>query len=78
MNKYKYDCMTLTASSYNNKITVELSRESTADEVFEAFKTLMLGLTFHKDAFDDQVARYYEEHLAHDRVAGCSRPSERY
>jgi hypothetical protein len=60
--KYKFNELTLTASSYNRKISVEIPMDSTSNEVFEAFKTLMVGLTFHEDAFNDAVVNYFYEH----------------
>ena len=59
--KYKFNELTLTASSYNRKISVEIPMDSTSNEVFEAFKTLMVGLTFHEDAFNDAVVNYFYE-----------------
>lgn len=59
---HEYDKTVLTASSYNNKVTIEIPLESTADEVFIAFKTLMVGLTFLPKAFDDAVVKYYHEY----------------
>lgn len=35
--------------------------DSTSNEVFEAFKTLMVGLTFDEDAFNDAVVNYFYE-----------------
>lgn len=59
---YEYKNLTLTASSYNKKITLELPMDSNADEVFEAFKALMVGLTFLPEAFDNSVINYYNEY----------------
>jgi hypothetical protein len=59
--KYKFNELTLTASSYNRKISIEIPMDSTANEVFEAFKTLMVGLTFPEGAFDDVVVNYFYE-----------------
>ena len=58
----KYKELTLTATSYNRKVAVEIPRDSDANEVFEAFKTIMIGLTFHEKSFDRAVADYYHEH----------------
>ena len=58
----KYTELTLTASAYNRKVNVELPKDSDANTVFEAFKTLMVGLTFSEHMFDDAVATYFYEH----------------
>jgi len=58
----KYKELTLTASAYNQKVNVELPNDSNANTVFEAFKTLMVGLTFSEKAFDDAVVNYFYEH----------------
>ena len=58
----KYKELTLTASAYNQKVNVELPNDSDANTVFEAFKTLMVGLTFSEKAFDDAVVYYFYEY----------------
>ena len=59
---YEYNKLTLTASNYNTKISIELSMDSDANVVFEAFKTLMVGLTFLPESFDNAVLNYVDEH----------------
>lgn len=61
-NNYEYTRITLTASSYNTKVSVQLPMDSDANEVFAAFKTLMVGLTFSPQAFDDAVLQYVDEY----------------
>jgi hypothetical protein len=58
----KYKELTLTASAYNTKVKVELPKDCDANTVFEAFKTLMVGMTFTEKAFDDAVVNYFYEH----------------
>ena len=58
----KYKELTLTASAYNRKVSVELPNDCDANTLFEAFKTLMVGLTFTEKAFDDAVVNYFYEH----------------
>lgn len=58
-HKYMYEKMTLTAASYNNKVTVELPLDASSEEMFHAFRTLMIGLTYPPTAFDNEVATYY-------------------
>ena len=60
-NQYTYNVMTLTASSYDRKISIEIPKDSTADEVFSVFKSLMVGLTFTEETFDDAVVNYFYE-----------------
>jgi hypothetical protein len=58
----KYKELTLMASAYNRKVKVELPNDCDANTVFEAFKTLMVGVTFTEKAFDDAVIYYFYEH----------------
>ena len=58
----KYKELTLTASAYNRKVSVQLPKDCEPNTVFEAFKTLMVGLTFSEKAFDDAVVYYFYEH----------------
>ena len=68
----KYTELTLTASAYNRKVNVELPKDSDANTVFEAFKTLMVGLTFSEHMFDDAVINYFYEHELDKNVErGC-------
>lgn len=61
MLQYKYDKLTLTASSYNRKLSIELPVDSDNTEVFDAFKALMVGLTFSEQSFDSAVTQYFYE-----------------
>jgi hypothetical protein len=61
MIQYKYDKLTLTASSYNRKLSIELPVDSNGNEVFDAFKALMIGLTFSEKTFDNVVTQYFYE-----------------
>jgi len=60
--KPKYDVTTFTVTSYDRKVSIEIPLDSNAFEVFEAFKTLMVGMTFTEKMFDDAVVGYYFEH----------------
>lgn len=60
--RHKYQETTLTASSYNTKISIEIPLDASAKDYFDAFKTLMIGLTFSPEAFDNAVVDYMEEH----------------
>jgi hypothetical protein len=61
MVNYRYDTLTLTASSYNTKISIDLPMDSNGFEVFAAFKALMVGLTFTEKSFDNAVMQYFCE-----------------
>jgi hypothetical protein len=52
MIKYKYDITTMSVSSYDRKVSIEIPVDCDANEVFSAFKTLMVGMTFSDSAFD--------------------------
>ena len=51
----KYDVTTVTASSYNRKISIELPLDAGAEELMEAFATLMKGLTFPDGVWEDMI-----------------------
>jgi len=61
MIRYEYNKLTLTASSYNRKLSIELPSDSNNTEVFDAFKALMVGLTFSEQSFDNAVTQYFYE-----------------
>ena len=61
MIRYEYNKLTLTASSYNRKLSIELPVDSNNTEVFDAFKALMVGLTFSEQSFDNAVTQYFYE-----------------
>ena len=62
MHNFKYNDLTLSASSYDRKVSVEIPLDSTSHELFEAFKTLMVGLTYHESSFNDAVVEYFYAH----------------
>lgn len=62
MFKNKYLETTLMASSYNTKVTIEIPLDASAFDYFQAFKTLMIGMTFSEKNFDDAVVGYFYEH----------------
>lgn len=59
---YKYDVTTLSATSYNRKVSVEIPLDADAFEVLEACKALMVGMTFHPESFDKAIVQYYYEY----------------
>jgi hypothetical protein len=61
MLNYKYDVLTLTASNYNTKLTIELPKDSNADDVFDAFQTILIGLGYPRDIMDMLVLDKAEE-----------------
>jgi hypothetical protein len=60
--KYKFNELTLTATNYNSKVSVELRSDAELSEVFDAFKTLLSGLGYFEDALEpiimDQAEMY--------------------
>jgi hypothetical protein len=55
MNKYKYDTTTLTASAYDKRISIELPLDANAEELMDAFATLLKGLTFPDGVWEDMI-----------------------
>lgn len=69
----KYQETTLTISSYNTKITIEIPSDSSANDYFEAFRTLMIGMGFLPQSFDDVLEAYYTENI---ETREATRPPE--
>jgi hypothetical protein len=55
MNKYKYEVTTISASSYDRKISVELPLDATMEEIMDAFGTIVKGLTFPDGVWEDAI-----------------------
>ena len=55
MLKYKYDVTTVTASAYDKRISIELPLDATAEELMDAFATLLKGLTFPDGVWEDMI-----------------------
>lgn len=64
-----YNTTTLTASAYNRKVSVELPVDCSAFELLDAFRAVMVGLTYSPDSFNDAILNYVDEHdLLKDRT----------
>ena len=57
----KYPDLVVTASNYDRKISVELPSDVGLDELFEAFKTIALGLTYHADSWDNHILQLSDD-----------------
>lgn len=69
MTNDKYNTTTLTASAYNRKVSVELPLDCSANELLDAFRAIMIGLTYSPDGFNDAILNYVDEHeLLKDRI----------
>lgn len=60
--KYEYEKTTLTAQSYNNKITVELPADITLNEFLDACRVLAIGLTFCPDSWKEAIINLADEY----------------
>ncbi len=61
---YKYQSMTISGQSYNNKVTVEVSAESDILEFLEAVKVVAIGLTYQEGSWKRaimELASQYED-----------------
>lgn len=63
----KYEELTLTATNYNTKVSVELPSDSDANEVFAAMQTLFTGIGFAEQSFKDVVMEYAEVYSAEEQ-----------
>ena len=57
----KYPELVITASNYDRKISMEIPSDSSMEELFEAFKTIALGLTFHSESWDNTILQLADE-----------------
>jgi hypothetical protein len=55
LRKYTYNLTTLTASAYDKKISIELPLDANAEEIMDAFATILKGLTFPDGAWEDMI-----------------------
>ena len=64
-----YNTTTLTASAYSRKVSVELPVDCNANELLDAFRAIMIGLTYSPDSFNDAILNYVDDHeLLKDRT----------
>jgi len=88
--KYKFNELTLTATNYNSKVSVELPSDAELSEVFDAFKTLLSGLGYFEDALEPIIldqAEIYElrmkrqtdaEEQLRDTISNLRKELDRY
>lgn len=55
MYTQKYNELTLTASSYNRKISIEIPCDSEMGELVDAFEALVVGLGYSLDSWKDEI-----------------------
>ena len=69
----KYDVTTLTATSHNRKISIELPLDADAYDLMEAFATLMKGLSFPDGVWEEVIRNLANEHPEEDksRLTAC-------
>jgi hypothetical protein len=70
----------ITGQQYGTKVSVEINHSDTdIDELFEAFKTIIVGLGYHDSAWKqwivDTADEYKEEELENSRDMGMYEPS---
>jgi hypothetical protein len=55
MYTQKYKELTISATSYNRKVSIELPCDSELSEVVDAFEALMVGLGYSLDSWKDEI-----------------------
>lgn len=55
MYTQKYNELTLTASSYNRKTSIEIPCDSEIGELVDAFEALVVGLGYSLDSWKDEI-----------------------
>lgn len=62
MKKYMYDKLTITAQSYDRKISIEHPSDLDMMELMDMFKAIAIGLTFSEDTWEEAVLTLAEEY----------------
>lgn len=60
--RFEYEKLTLSAQSYNNKVTVELPRDSNLSDFLEGCKTLAVGITYSEATWRDMIIALADEY----------------
>lgn len=61
LNNMAKDKLTLTGQSYNNEVSISIEEDSTIGEVLDAFKVIMMGLTFSSEQFNQAIIDLAQE-----------------
>ena len=59
--EHEYKDVRLTGTNNKITVTVEMPWDSTSHEWMDAFKTIVIGMGFLPEAFDDAVLEYMEK-----------------
>jgi hypothetical protein len=59
---YEYEKLTLSAQAYNNKVTIELPRDSNLSDFLEGCKTLAVGITYSEATWRDMIIALADEY----------------
>lgn len=62
MKKYMYDKLTITAQSYDRKISIEHPSDLDMMELMDMFKAIAMGLTFSESTWEEAVIALAEEY----------------
>ena len=54
-----YKCLTVTASVYNTKVSIEIPADSTTNDLLEVFKSIALALGYAEVSWDNAIAQEY-------------------
>jgi len=55
------DKIVFTVTAYGNKHTIELSGDSDIEQMFTAFRSILVGLTYPEKVIDNHIAQLAEE-----------------
>jgi hypothetical protein len=61
-NNYEFKKLTVTAQSYNNKVSMELPLDADLPEFINACKVLAIGLTYHEDSWRRAILELAEDY----------------
>ena len=53
--------ITLTAENSHSKHTIELDEDCSLDDIFNAFKAILIGLTWNNSTIDNHIIELAEE-----------------
>jgi hypothetical protein len=61
-NKYEHNKTVVSAQAYNNKVTVELPIDANLNDLMDAFRTLVIGLTYSPDSWEHVIMQLADEY----------------
>ncbi len=63
VTNYRYkEALTVTASAYNTKVSIEIPLDSTLNELLEVFKSVAISLGYHEMSWRTAIAQEHDNY----------------